>query len=303
MHSQEHHHHEHGDQEHRFHFTQFFIVTGVQVAGALLLYRWLAPSVFAQETSSFWPILGWVFLFGLPLSLFEYLYHRYLLHASVLPFLGSMHRAHTSHHGLTSVKAPVRPDEPAMLVPVENEYPVEHEHQEAHMMFPVYAITIFNAIFLVLFGLPAKLLFPGSPAILALLIAVALFYSGYEVWHAMTHLPFERFWKPLMESKRVGGIAKRVYGFHLMHHVRPACNLAVVGFWGFAIWDHLFRTHRRPERLPLKGREVNYEDVALPKPRWPIAILDSWKSGCYKWSRKVEKGAWLLLPKKWRRNS
>jgi hypothetical protein len=80
-----------------------------------------------------------------------------------------------------------------------------------------------------------------------------------------------------------------MYGFHLMHHWRPSANLAIVGFWGVAIWDHAFLTHRRSERIPLNGSEVNYHDAKLRKPLWPIALFDRWQAGLYRTSRSIER--------------
>jgi len=260
-----------------------------QVAAAVGIFRWVAPQVFDAEWRQPLPILAWTVLLGLPLSLFEYLYHRYLLHASVLPFLASMHHAHSVHHGLTYVKAPVTPMEPAKLVPVNSAFPVEDEHQEESMMFPYWALAIFLVVFTILLAAPLKLMLPGQPIFISVIFSVALYYSAYEIWHAILHLPFERFWQPLMESRVFGRLTRRMYSFHLLHHWRPKSNLAVVGFWGFAVWDHAFRTHRRPERLPLKGAEVNYNDGSLAKPLWPIRLLDRWQGGLTKASRATER--------------
>lgn len=270
-------------------FARLFFFTFLQLALWVSGFALIAPQAFQAEIGRPGMIVLWTFLFGIPLSLFEYLYHRYLLHSAILPFMASMHRSHGQHHSLTSVKAPVRKDEPATLVPVHSEFPVEEEHQEEAMMFPVYAISIFYAIFLILLAMPMKLLFPGQPVILALLGATTLYYGGYEFWHAILHLPFERFWKPRMESPRMGKMFRHVYGFHLMHHWRPSSNLAVFGFWGIAVWDHAFRTHHRPERLPLAGAGVSYDDARLKKPLWPIAMMDSWQASFYRGSRKLEK--------------
>ena len=226
---------------------------------------------------------------GLPLSLFEYFYHRYLLHSAVLPFMAAMHRAHSTHHGLTYVKAPVNPKEPARLVEVKSEFPVLEEHQKESMMFPFYSLPIFVAAFLILFALPLKLLFKGEPIILSLMFSVTAYYVAYEVWHAILHLPFERFWQPMLEGRFTKRLFKRLYSFHLMHHWRPTSNLAIVGFWGVAVWDYAFKTHRRPERLPLNGAEVNYHDASLARPLWPIALLDRWQAGSYKASRRFER--------------
>jgi hypothetical protein len=271
-------------------FGRFFLVTGAQLVMALALYRWLVPAAFWLECRHPLWVAGLAFLYGVPLSLFEYLYHRYLLHAAVFPFLRSMHRAHSTHHGLTSVKAPVRGKEPDRMVRVKSEYPVVHEHQEESMEFPLYAVSIFMAIFLILMGLPVKLLLPNAPAILSLLVGVTVYYSSYEVWHGVLHLPYERFWRPAMDNRYYGRIVRRVYGFHLMHHWRPTANLAIVGLWGFALWDYAFCTHRRPVRMPLDGAQVNYHDAAIDRPRWPISTLDRWQAKSHRWSRTVE--AW-----------
>jgi len=281
-------HDSHDNEAARFPFATFTLSVLAQLAVSIGIFLLLAPHVFRAEVSHPLMIVLTTILLGLPLSLFEYLYHRYLLHSAVLPFLRSMHRAHSTHHGLTSVKAPVLAAEPQRLVAVKSEFPVEHDHQEDCMMFPYYAYSIFQAVFFVAMALPLKLLLPGTPAIIGTMFAVTFSYSAYELWHAALHLPYDKVWRPLMEHRRYGKAVRYAYGFHLMHHWRPTANLAVVGFWGFAIWDHLFRTHRRPENMPLDGAEVNFIDATLKKPRWPVAVLDRWQAGLFKASRKIE---------------
>jgi hypothetical protein len=269
-------------------FGRFFVFTTLQFTLAVAVFRFSAPAALTSELQHPGAILGLTLLYGIPLSLFEYLYHRYLLHSAIFPFLGSMHRAHTLHHSLTSVKAPIKGKEPEELVTVKSDYPVEHEHQTEAMEFPPYALSIFLAIFAILLALPAKLLFPGSPAIFSLLCSVTLFYSSYELWHAVLHLPFDRFWKPAMERRFTGRMTKRIYAFHLMHHWRPTANLAIVGLWGVAVWDYVLRTHRRPQRLPLQGATVSYRDAVLKRPLWPISSLDRVQGNLYRWSRSIE---------------
>lgn len=269
-------------------FGRFFFFTAAQFALAVALFHVFFPASFEAELRHPVALVLIAGLFGIPLSLFEYLYHRYLLHSAILPFLGSMHRAHTLHHKLTSVKAPVRGKEPEELVPVHSEFPVEHEHQTEAMEFPPYALAIFLVFFLLVMGLPAKLMFPGSPTILATFLGVTVYYSAYELWHAVLHLPYDQFWKPAMEKRGTGGLVRRTYCFHLMHHWRPTANLAIVGLWGFAIWDYVLRTHRRPERLPLHGARVSYRDAVLKQPVTVIVLLDRWQGGLYKVSRRIE---------------
>jgi len=276
-------------REHRVPFAKFFTVITLEFVGFIALFAILAPNMFHAETREPWHVLMWTAMIGLPLSLFEYFYHRYMLHSAILPFMSSMHRAHSTHHGLTYVKAPVNPKDPAMLVEVKSEFPVEEPHQEESMMFPLWSLPIFVAVFLVLFALPLKLMFPAEPILLSLILSVTAYYVSYEVWHAILHLPFEQFWQPMMEGRVTKRLFRRLYGFHLMHHWRPTSNIAIVGFWGVAIWDYAFKTHRRPERLPLDGAQVNYHDATLSKPLWPIALFDRWQAGLYKGSRRLEK--------------
>lgn len=284
--------------ENRFHFGQFYLWTGLQLAAALGLFYWIAPDTFRAEFAQPWMLVLWTLLLGIPISLFEYLYHRYLLHSAVLPFLGTMHKCHAHHHGLTNVKAPVTQKDPERFVPVKSEYPIEHEHQEESMQFPLFSISIFYLIFLLLLGLPLKALLPGQPIIAATLFCSTLAYAAYELWHAVLHLPFERYWRPWMEKKGIGKIVQHVYGFHLMHHWRPTTNQAVVGLWGWAVWDHLFRTHHRPEHMPLDKAMVNYHDAAIPKPRWPITMVDKWQPGLYRMSRRIEQSLLRLFGKR-----
>lgn len=275
--------------EGRFNFGPFFFWTAAQFAVVVGLFAWLMPAMFRQELSMPLQIVGWTFALGLPLSLFEYLYHRYLLHSAVLPFLGIMHQCHSDHHGLTNVKAPVSPKTPDKLVEVDSRYPIVHEHQEESMQFPLFAISIFFVIFLVLLAVPAKLIWPDQPVVLATICTATLSYGLYEFWHAILHLPFDKYWQPAMNHRVFGKLVRYTYGFHLMHHWRPTTNLAVVGFWGIAIWDHLFRTHRRPENMPLDKAQVSYNDAKIARPIWPISLLDKWQPGMYKGSRKIER--------------
>jgi len=267
----------------------FAATTILEAAAFVVLFRLVLPEMARAEFSQPVKLLVWIFLLGIPLSLFEYMYHRYLLHAAVLPFMSAMHRAHSTHHSLTSVKAPVDPRDPEQFVPVDSAFPVEEDHQEESMMFPLYSLPIFIAVFLILLGIPLKLLFPNQPVLLAVISTVTLCYALYEVWHAVLHMPYERFWGPATTQWLGKRMFRRMYSFHLMHHWRPSSNLAIVGFWGVAIWDYAFKTHRRPENLPLKSGHVTYKDAMLAKPLWPIRVLDGWKARAYNGSRRFER--------------
>lgn len=283
--------------EHRMPYTWFTIRTLLQTALSFGVYYLVFPNIFLAEMAQPWKIVLWAFLFGLPMSLFEYMYHRYLLHSAVLPFLGAMHDAHAEHHGLTAVKAAVRKKEPELMVPVKSEYSIECDEQEASMMFPWFALPAFHLSLVLVFGLIAKKIWPGEPIYAGLLISVTLYFAAYEIWHAILHLPFKQFWQPMMQRK-FGRVVEYIYSFHLMHHWRPTANVAVVGLWGVALWDHVFRTHHRPKRLPVNGNQVNYYDAALPKPFFPINMIDKWQAGMYKGSRAVERSFLGIFRKK-----
>lgn len=276
----------------RFNFFQFIVVTVAQLAVVLLAFHFLLPNLFVAELQNPTLLVGTAFVLGLPLSLFEYLYHRYLLHQAILPFMGIMHASHKEHHDLTNVKAPVVARNPDTLVPVNNRYAVESPEQEEAMMFPGYALSIFYSIFLILLALPLKLLFPQIPAILGTIGAVTCMYVGYEVWHAIQHFPYTRFWKPLLYDRPYSALIRRIYSFHLGHHFRPKSNLAVVGFWGWAVWDYMFGTHKRPLNLPLPGESVTWKDGELPKPRGLVKLLDTWQTPMFQWSRRVD--TWVM---------
>ena len=284
------HDHQHAHtHDHRMPYARFSIRTLLILAVVMGLYYLLAPGVFLAEFAHPGKLILWTLGVGIPLSLFEYLYHRFLLHSAVLPFLGAMHDAHAEHHGLTSVKAPILKKEPEKMVPVKSDYPILHDHQEASMMFPWFAQPGFYAAFFLFFAWPLKAVFPAEPVISAMLICVTIYFAWYEIWHAILHLSFDDFWEPQFKNPRYGKLVEHVYSFHLMHHWRPVANLAVVGLWGFAVWDHVFRTHHRPKNTPIHESMVNYYDAQLPKPMWPISMMDKWQPAMYKFSRALER--------------
>lgn len=283
-------------EEAQFPWLSFVISVVLNAAAALAVFRFTAPTRFAYELNfSWWQVAVTVFALGLPLSLFEYLYHRYLLHADVLPFMRASFRAHSAHHGLTYVRASVHKHEPTKLAPVASDYAVERKEQEQSMMFPYYSLPIFYGVFVIILGLPILLVASKTPLFLSLWITVTAYFVGYEVWHAILHLPFNKVWRPRLYGSRYKRVWQYVYGFHLMHHLRFPCNESVVGFWGIALWDHLMGTLRRPQRLPLPGESITYEDAKLPIPRWPVRLCDRWQKPMSAWSRHIEELGRLFL--------
>jgi len=135
---------------------------------------------------------------------------------------------------------------------------------------------------------PLKLIFPHFPWYLATIIAVTLGYAGYEQWHAILHLPAHK-WEPLLYEHRYSRQIQHVYNFHWMHHGMKQYNMAVFGCWGIAIWDHIFRTHRRPSATPSRREGILATEVVKTDPRWPISMFDRWETAAQKTARKVER--------------
>jgi hypothetical protein len=59
----------------------------IQVVALFGLFALVAPAMYHREVASVGVMLGWAVALGIPLSLFEYLFHRYLLHTALVPFL------------------------------------------------------------------------------------------------------------------------------------------------------------------------------------------------------------------------
>ncbi len=285
----------------RFPLLKFSFAISGELVLAVGLFYLIAPTRFWYELAfGKWILAGLVFI-QFFLSAFEYYYHRYLLHHAVLPFMAAQHRAHNTHHGLTKVTAPIDKDMPDFMAPVTSKYAVEEKEQEESMMFPLWSLPIFYAVFLIIFGgffALINLSFPVAghfPIVFSVILASTFHYCGYELWHAALHLPYEKFWKPRLYGHWYSKTLRRVYVFHVMHHFATGCNEAVVGFMGFALWDHAYRTHRRPMQMPLPGGKISYAEAQLPVPRWPISMLDAWRKPMYQGSRKIEKQGWNLL--------
>lgn len=270
---------------HGFPFVRFSLAVLAQVAAAVALFAWLAPGLFRGEMAVSW---GWhllaIVLIGLPLSLFEYFYHRYMLHRRV-PLLDVMYESHRTHHGLTNVvlkRVEPRADDKSRL---ESKYPIEEAEQEEAMHFPFYALSIFYGIFGILIALPLKLLLPGVPVILPLIASVTISYVGYEAWHAILHLPFKTWEKHLYVAPYKRAIQK-IYSFHYLHHLRVTVNEAVFGFFGLPVWDVLFGTNLGIKRLPRPGEVIKNSEIGTNNPRWIIRKLDDLSNKVHKFAAR-----------------
>ncbi len=278
-----------------FPWVRFIISLVLNISVPVGLFWKLAPNRLHVELGmGIGPILGVALLMGIPLSFFEYFYHRYVLHAVVIPFLRSQYVAHTLHHGLTPAYVPVDRKNPTKLVRVLRFiYPITLREQEKAMHFPFWSLQVFYLIFAVTLGIPFSIFFPNAPIWIGFLVAVTVYYSYYEIWHAILHLPFDKFWKKGLERSK---FVRRTYTFHLIHHWNEQTNMAIVGFWGIAIPDYVLGTILLPKRIPLLGEEVCYNDQAIDPPRQPVRYFDSLQK------YKLEKKAKSALEER-RRNS
>ncbi|GIV03292.1 MAG: hypothetical protein KatS3mg015_2122 [Fimbriimonadales bacterium] len=240
-------------------------------AGCWFLWNWIRPDIAqAQISNPIWVVLLWFAVIHLVLGLFEYLFHRYVLHSVFWMPLKPMRDKHTAHHSLTHVRELAHKLDEKGEAEVRNKYPIVEPEQIEHSAFPPYALVGF-LLFFSLFFVPLQLLLPGAPILLAGTLAVIFSYSLYEIKHAVEHNDYESFWKPRIEKSR---FFRAWYGFHLMHHSRIGVNQAIGGVFALPIWDWAFGTCFIPEELPLPGTRVSPESQVPPKPRWPISTLD-----------------------------
>ena len=248
-----------------FNYVQFGFWVGAQLVVILAILFTLFPSVMRNELGHANAILLTTFFLNGVYSLFEFFYHRYFLHDALVSWLKAMYVSHTHHHKITPVKILIGQAVDG-TAPVDNRYPIEHADQEEDMEFPRYAYSLFNGIFLIFPGLPLKLFFPALPIIISTIIGVFIAYVGYEVWHAILHLPAKK-WSYVLYRSRFKKPAQRVYGFHWLHHFNIDCNMAVFGWWGVAVWDRLFGTKVKLPHVPPEGKGVNVKDIQKPKPK------------------------------------
>lgn len=206
----------------------------------------------------------------------EYVFHRYVLHKPVVPFLSRFYKQHTLHHTLTRIgrrRTPGGRDVPF----VENIYPITTPEQGEASFFPWYTLGVFALIVTPLLAL-AQWLAPSLPWFSAGYAALATSLLLYEVFHAIEHWSFER-WAPLIEHRRFGWFWRKVYSFHLRHHAVIDCNEAISGFFTLPVADVLLGTFVLPKTLYTDGAEWRPADFVSPRPcaliRWCDAQCDA----------------------------
>ena len=139
---------------------------------------------------------------------------------------------------------------------------VENESTE-HATFPHFSLIGFWAFFGIVTMLPLQLIFnalhaipalhvPYIPIVCAMTVALTWQVWVYEGIHAMMHMSYRDFWKPLIALPVIGPWFSMIYRFHFEHHMNESCSLGVVGallFW--YVTDQVFGTYKlaRPELI------------------------------------------------------
>ncbi len=270
--------HGHAHVEEKFSLPLFLFTVAASLAGLAALLKLIAPATVwdAQLSASAWHFVAAFLAMHLLTCFFEYVFHRYVLHKPVVPFLSRFYKQHTLHHSLTRIGRRVTPG--GRTVPfVENVYPVTEPEQGEASFFPWYTLAVFAAIITPLLAL-LQWLAPAFPWFFAGYGAFAFALALYEIFHAIEHWPFER-WAPLIEHRHFGWLWRKIYSFHLRHHAVIDCNEAISGFFTLPVFDWLFGTFILPKSLYAHGSEWNPAEFKSPRPcaliRWCDAQADA----------------------------
>jgi hemolysin III len=252
--------------EDRFSVLFFAIVIASSLSLLYTLVAYFAPNVWLGEIHASWLSLTTTFLVCHMASAFvEFFFHRYVLHAPVVPFFAYFYKQHTLHHSLTSIR-PSRKD-----ASVENRFPILEAKQHEASFFPAYALIVFSALATPLFVLVEWLL-PGTPIFICGYGAIAWGLTLYELLHALEHKPIEK-WQPFLEHPKYGAFWRKVYAFHLRHHADIHSNESISGFFGFPLPDLVFGTWVNPQTLYENKSAVDRGEFESPQPRF-IGWLD-----------------------------
>lgn len=259
--------------EEKFSLPLFLVTVSLSLAGLIALVWLAAPAaVWHTQLTAGVGRFAVAFLLVHLLNCFvEYIFHRYVLHRPVVPFLSRFYRQHTLHHSLTRIGK--RFTSAGREVPfIENIYPVTTPEQGEASFFPWYTLTVFAGIYAPMLAL-LQFVFPSVPWFLGGFGAIAFSLALYEIFHAIEHWAFER-WEPLIEHPRYGIFWRKVYSFHLRHHAVIDCNEAISGFFTLPVFDWAFGTFILPKTLYVDGSEWTASEFTSPRPRAFIRWLD-----------------------------
>ena len=259
-----------GAAKEKFSLLLFFATVVLTLAGLCGILVLVVPSVWRTQISASWGALAGVFLVTHFAAAFvEFFFHRYVLHAPLVPFLSYFYRQHTLHHALTRVsyrRTGSSRGELPCLVEVENRYPIVESKQHEASFFPWYSLAVFSLLGSLVFA-PLQWLMPQTPVFLGGYVGIAWSLTLYELIHAAEHLPPE-WWNRRLEHPARGRFWRRVYAFHIRHHADIRCNEAISGVFGLPLVDLLFGTYLNMENVYPHGRPVDLREFASPQPRF-----------------------------------
>ncbi|MCW5548092.1 MAG: hypothetical protein KIT44_03940 [Opitutaceae bacterium] len=261
--------HSHGGKtEPKFSLGLFLLVNSLSFAGLCGLVALIAPAVWSAQLAAGWPAVLGVFLgVHLAAAFVEFFFHRYVLHAPLIPFLAYFYKQHTLHHALTRIGYQ-KGRQAGETIPhlVENVYPITEEKQYEASYFPWYSLIVFTGV-AALVLVPLQFFIPAAPILLGGMIAVLWSLVLYETIHAIEHLPQE-VWDRLVARPRTGRFWRKAYAFHLRHHADIRCNEAISGFFALPLVDFLFGTYVDPNTLYRHGQSALPEEFVSPRPRF-----------------------------------
>lgn len=263
-----------GRHEEKFSPWLFIATILLSLAALFAALAIIAPGLWRAQLDSSWLpfVLVFVAIHAIA-GVFEYFFHRYILHAPLVSFLSYFYKQHTLHHALTHIgthRSKVTNAEVPGLVENEhvarNNFPIEEEKQHEASYFPWYSLIVFALVVTPLLAL-GQWLFPSAPMFLAGYLAVGFSLSLYELIHAVEHWPQDT-WDRLIEHPRYGRIWRKAYAFHLRHHADIRCNEGISGIFGLPLVDFALGTYVDPETLYTHGEKVHADEFVSPRPRF-----------------------------------
>jgi hemolysin III len=259
--------HDHNRETERFSFPFFVFIITATLASLFLTLFVFFPNILREEVSaSITMIVAVVLGTHLCGAFVEFFFHRYVLHAPVIPFLSYFYRQHTHHHSRTRVT--VKRSEGT----VENYYPILEEKQHEASFFPWYSLFVFSGIATPVFVL-VKWSATSLPVFIGGYCGITLSMCLYEILHAIEHKALD-WWRPRIDNARYGRIWRTLYGFHLMHHASIKSNESISGFFGIPLPDFIFGTYGKPHGLYKHGTVGLTIDFVAPEPVFFIRWLD-----------------------------
>jgi len=251
-------------QTEHFSLSLFLMVNIGTLAVIFAGMKILFPTLWATQIATPLWVIGVTFLAAHMLNAFvEYFFHRYVLHAQIVPFFGHFYTAHNTHHKLTDV---------TQIIVTSNKFPIVKEPQHESSFFPWWSLAVFS-LFLTPLYILAWWYNPASPVFIAGYSALFWSLLLHEVFHSAWHWPLST-WTPLFARKRTGWFWHLIYTFHLRHHANVRCNESVSGFFGLPIPDLLFGTYLPSNTRFPDQTLVPPSEYRSPKPYLFIKLLD-----------------------------